>query len=114
VKAAFGSSPDVLGDFGIAPKPRAQVTANAMVVANAKRAATRAARHTMGSKQRKAITGVVPDVIVVPTKASSPAVTAPAPSSPTTPATSGSPTAASNPTSPATSAAPTAATLHTA
>ena len=121
VKAAFGSSPDVLADFGIAPKARAQVTVDGKAVANAKRAATRTARHTMGAKQKKSITGVVPDVLVISTKPSSPTATAtapapaPAPSSPTAPATSGSPTAASNPTSPATSAAPTAAaTLHTA
>jgi hypothetical protein len=119
VKAAFGSSPDVLADFGLAPKARAQVTVDGKAVANAKRAATRAARHTMGSKQKLSITGVVPDVLVISTKPSSPIVTAPAPatapSSPTAPATSGSPTAASNPTSPATSAAPTAAaTPHTA
>jgi hypothetical protein len=115
VKAVFGSSPDVLGDYGLAPKPRAQVTAKGLVAANAKREATRAARHTMGSKQKQAIVGVPPDSVVVPVNASSPTVTSPAPSSPTAPATSGSPTAASSTTSPATSAAPTAAnTLHTA
>ena len=107
VKAAFGSSPDVLADFGLAPKARAQVTVDGKAVANAKRAATRAARHTMGAKQKKSITGVVPDVLVISTKPSSPTVTAP--TSPTAPATSASPTAASTPTSPATSAAPTAA-----
>jgi hypothetical protein len=89
VKATFGSSPDVLADFGLAPKARAQVTVEAKAVAAAKRKATRAARHTMGPKQKKAITGVVPDALVIPTHASSPVVTtATAPSSPAAPATS--------------------------
>jgi len=90
VQAAFGASPDVLADFGLAPKARAQVTVEAKAVANAKRKATRAARHTMGPKQKKGIVGVIPDVITIPTTAS-PTVTT-APTSPTTPATSvGSP-----------------------
>jgi hypothetical protein len=88
VKATFGSSPDVLADFGLAPKARAQVTVEAKAVAAAKRKATRAARHTMGPKQKKGITGVVPDAIVIPTRASSPVVTTTATSSPAAPAVS--------------------------
>jgi hypothetical protein len=90
VKATFGSSPDVLADFGLAPKARAQVTVEAKAVAAAKRKATRAARHTMGPKQKKGITGVVPDAIVIPTRASAPVVTttATATSSPAAPAVS--------------------------
>jgi hypothetical protein len=84
VKATFGASPDVLADFGLAPKARAQVTVETKAVANAKRKATRAARHTMGPKQKKGIVGVIPDVITIPTTAS-PTVTT-APISPTTPA----------------------------
>ena len=87
VKATFGSSPDVLADFGITPKARATLTVEAKAVAAAKRAATRAARHTMGPNQKKGIKGVVPDVITIPTTAS-PVVTKPAPSAPTAPATS--------------------------
>ena len=97
VKGAFGSSPDVLADFGITRKSRAPLTLEAKAAAAAKRASTRAARHTMGSKQKLAVVGDVTGVIVTP-------VRAPAPTVPT-----------SNPTVPATSAAPTgAATPHTA
>jgi hypothetical protein len=108
VKGAFGSSLDVLADFGLDPKTRAPATIEEKAAAAAKRASTRAARHTMGSKQKKGIVGDVIGVHVVPVTASTPAATAP--SSPTTPATSGGPTAASGPTTPATSVGPTAAT----
>jgi hypothetical protein len=75
VKAAFGSSPDVLADFGIAPKARAPLTVEAKAAAAAKRAATRAARHTLGSKQKKAIKGDVTGVRVTPITASPPSAT---------------------------------------
>jgi hypothetical protein len=53
VKATFGNSPDVLADFGLKPrKARTPLTIDQLAAAAAKRAATRAARHTMGSKQR--------------------------------------------------------------
>jgi hypothetical protein len=52
VKVTFGGSPEVLADFGIAPKARAPLTVEAKAAAAAKRAATRAARGTMGTKQR--------------------------------------------------------------
>jgi hypothetical protein len=53
VKAAFGSTPDALADFGMQPKKaRTPATVEQMAAAVAKRAATRAARHTMGPKQR--------------------------------------------------------------
>lgn len=52
VKAAFGSAPDVLADFGIQPKSRTPLTVEAKAAAAAKRAATRVARNTMGPKQR--------------------------------------------------------------
>ena len=52
LKAAYKGSPDVLADFGIQPsKIRAPLTVQAKAAAAAKRAATRAARHTMGSQQ---------------------------------------------------------------
>jgi hypothetical protein len=116
VKGAFGSSPDVLADFGITPKARAPLTVEAKTVAAAKRTATRAARHTMGSNQKKAIKGNVVSVLVTPITASSPDVKAP--SGPTAPATSTGTTAASGPVVPATSGGSqpigAAATLHTA
>ncbi len=112
VKVTFKDSPEALADFGITPKARVALTGEAKALATAKRAATRAARHTMGSNQRKGIKGDVTSVLVTPIAGTPP--TATAPSSPTTPATSAGPTAASSPTTPATSAGPTAATPHTA
>jgi hypothetical protein len=116
VRGAFGSSPDVLADFGVTPKARAPLTVEAKAAAVAKRASTRAARHTMGPNQKKAIKGDVIDVLVTPITGPSPVVTpVPTPSGPTTPAASVGPTAASTPTTPATSVGPTvAATPHTA
>jgi hypothetical protein len=52
VKGAFGPSPDVLAAFGIIPKARVPLTVEAKAAAAAKRASTRAARHTLGTKQR--------------------------------------------------------------
>jgi hypothetical protein len=95
LKVHFSTSPDVLADFGVNPKARAPVTAEVKVAAVAKRAATRAARHTLGSKQKQGIKGAVTGVIVTPVTASSPIVTAA--SSPTAPATSVGPTAAATP-----------------
>ncbi len=91
VKAAYLNSPDVLADFGLQTKARTPQTVASKTVAAAKRAATRAARHTMGSKQRLEITGDVTGVTVTPTVASPPKVIAP--SSPSPPATSGGATA---------------------
>ena len=112
VKAAFGSSPDVLADFGLNPKARTPLTVQAKAAAAAKRASTRAARHTLGTNQKKGIKGDVTGVLVTPITASPPIV---APSSPTAPATSTGTTAASSPTAPAASGVTTvAATPHTA
>jgi hypothetical protein len=94
VKVTFGASPDVLADFGINPKARAPLTVEEKAAAVAKRAATRAARHTMGSQQKKGIKGDVTGVLVTPIPAPAPVVTAP--SGPTAPATSGGSTAASS------------------
>ncbi len=53
VKATFGDSPDILADFGLTPKKvKAPLTIAQKATAAAKREATRAARHTMGSKQK--------------------------------------------------------------
>jgi hypothetical protein len=60
VKATFGNSPDLLADFGLSPrKARTALSAEQKAVAVAKRDATRAARHTMGTKQRKGVKGSV-------------------------------------------------------
>jgi hypothetical protein len=77
IMGAFGSSPDVLADFGTARKARAPITVEAKAAAAAKRASTRAARHTMGSKQKKGIKGDVTGVVVTPITASAPTVLTP-------------------------------------
>lgn len=52
--ATYGSSPAILVEFGVTPrKGRAPLDAKKQAAASAKTAATRAARHTMGSKQKK-------------------------------------------------------------
>ena len=59
VRAAFGNSPDVLADFGLAPKKvKAPLTA-VQKAAAAKAKATREARGTKGSKARLAVKGNV-------------------------------------------------------
>ncbi len=78
VKGAYAGSPDVLADFGISPKARAPLSVEAKTAAVAKRAATRVARHTMGSQQKKAVVGNVTGVVVTP-------VTTPAPNPTTAP-----------------------------
>jgi hypothetical protein len=84
VKAAFGNSPDTLADFGLKPKKtRAPLTIDQQAAAAAKRKATRAARHTMGSKQKKDVKGTITTIVTSPTApastpvAPSPVVTAP-------------------------------------
>ncbi|HEX3769220.1 MAG TPA: hypothetical protein VHV30_00075, partial [Polyangiaceae bacterium] len=58
VRATFGNSPDVLADFGITPKKApTPLTIGQKATAAAKRAATRAARHTMGPKKKLAVKG---------------------------------------------------------
>src|SRR5260370_21592368 len=57
VKAAFGSEPDVLADFGLHPKARTQLTVEAKTAAAAKRKPTRAARHTTGPRNKVNVNG---------------------------------------------------------
>jgi len=77
LRGAYGSQPDVLADFGLQPKKaRTPATVAAKATAVAKRTATRAARHTMGSVQKKAVKGDVTGVVVTPvTSAVAPTVT---------------------------------------
>jgi hypothetical protein len=77
VKAAFGSAPDVLADFGVNPTVRTPLTAQAKVAAAAKRKATRAARHTMGSQQKKSVKGDVTGIVVTPVTSAAPVATPP-------------------------------------
>jgi hypothetical protein len=87
VRGSFGTSADVLADFGLAlPKARAPMTAEQKAVAVAKRAATRKARGTMGKVQKKAVKGAVSATLVVtPLAGPPPVVTTPAPATPPTP-----------------------------
>ena len=114
IKAAYVGSPGVLADFGISLKSRAPLTVDDKAAAVAKRAATRAARHTMGPQQKKGIKGAVKGVLVTPITDAAPV--AAAPSSPTASANGGGTTAApAPPASPATSVGTPATTApHTA
>lgn len=63
VRASFGTSPQVLNDFGLSPhKARTPQTAEQKAQAAVKREATRAARHTLGKRQKAAIKGTAPAV----------------------------------------------------
>jgi hypothetical protein len=76
VLAQFGDTQDaasILADFGFAPQKVSAPTAETKAAAVQKSRATRAARHTMGPKQKKSVTGTV-----APT-APSPATPAPSP-----------------------------------
>jgi hypothetical protein len=94
VKASYGNAPDVLADFGIHPKTRAPLTVEAKAAAAAKREATRTARGTKGSVQKKGIKGAVIGVTVTPITAAPPIAT---PTSPTAGATSSVTTAGTTP-----------------
>jgi hypothetical protein len=72
VLLAFAGKLDMLADFGLTPRASAVRTPEQKIAAAAKARATRAARHTMGPKQKAAIKGTV-------------STTAPAPAGPTAP-----------------------------
>jgi hypothetical protein len=79
VKVAFGKSPDVLADFGLKPrKTTTPLTIEQKTVAAAKRKATRAARHTMGTSQKKKVKGTI-TTIVTPTDSKASPPVAPGP-----------------------------------
>jgi hypothetical protein len=57
----------VLADFGLRPKKApTPLTVEEKAAAAAKRKATRVARNTMGSQQKKAVTGTFVGVVVTP------------------------------------------------
>jgi hypothetical protein len=56
--AAFSAQIDILADFGLMPRAVPVLTPEEKQAAVAKAKATRVARHTMGKKQKAAITGV--------------------------------------------------------
>ena len=66
VIAMFGNRPDILADFGVAPRKEPTIKLETKVAAVEKNLATRKARHTMGSKQRSLIHGDVPPEVTAP------------------------------------------------
>jgi hypothetical protein len=81
VRATFGNSPEALADFGLSPrKGKKPLTAEQKAVAAAKRKATREARRTMGSVQRKAVKGAVKVTLTSTPVEEVPVVTPPVPS----------------------------------
>jgi hypothetical protein len=56
---AFADQVDVLADFGLTGRKTRVVTPEEKVTAAAKARATRAARHTMGKRQKAAIKGAL-------------------------------------------------------
>jgi hypothetical protein len=96
LQSAYADSADTLGKYGLKPRKPRVVSTDAKVAAAAKAKATRAARHTMGSKQKAQIKGTV----------EVPVTSLPASSQPGTPAAS----PAANPPVAAPPAAPVVAT----
>ncbi len=67
LKLMFAGSIESLAEFGLKPrKVRAVPSPEAQVVAAAKAKATRSARHTMGSKQKKKVSGTVTTIVATP------------------------------------------------
>jgi ribonuclease E len=88
LKVMFSGQIEVLADFGLTgPKARTPLTPEEKVAANAKALATRAARHTLGPKQKAKITGANPAPVAAPSPAPAAAPVAAAPvAAPATPA----------------------------
>ena len=60
---AFAGQVDALADFGLTARKVRVLTPEEKVAAAAKRNATRAARHTMGTKQKKAVQTMVVEAV---------------------------------------------------
>ena len=76
ILAMFSTQTDVLADFGLAPKKKPVLTAQAKVARAAKARATRQARGTRSKKQLATISGDVTGIVVTPV---TPVTPAPAP-----------------------------------
>jgi hypothetical protein len=87
VKSQLGSSEGVLGDFGFSSPKRQTPDEATKAGAVVKRAATRAARHTMGKRQKAGIKGTVP-ATTAPVATSGTSSSGPTPASPVVPAAS--------------------------
>jgi len=97
LQVAFAGSIDALADFGLTPRKPRVVTPEKKAAAAAKAKATRAARHTMGKKQKAEIKGTVPATA----PATSPAASAPAAQPVTAPVAPAIPVAPTAPVAPA-------------
>ena len=73
---AFAGQIDALADFGLKPRKTRVVTPEEKTAAAAKAKATRKARNTLGSKQKKGVKGDVTGVVVTPVTATKPNTTA--------------------------------------
>jgi hypothetical protein len=101
VLVAYGNSIDVLSDFGLTPRKKpAPRTPEEKTASAAKAKATRAARHTMGKKQKAQIKGTVTSP-----SPSGGAVTTPSATSGPPPTPSGSTTASATAPAPASASA---------
>ncbi|HZU82318.1 MAG TPA: hypothetical protein VE987_05355 [Polyangiaceae bacterium] len=102
----FAGSIDALADFGLKPRKARVVTPEQKQAAALKAKATRAARGTMGSQQKKAVkgsvTGVVVTPIVAPKPVPAPSATQATPPPAAAPAATASAPAATVPRAPAT------------
>jgi hypothetical protein len=97
---AFAGSIDALADFGLAPRKARVVSPEKKAAAALKAKATRAARHTMGTKQKAAIKGTVPTTAPATAAPAAAPIPVPAPA-----AVQASPTGAA-PATPATKSVP--------
>jgi hypothetical protein len=84
VRVTYRGTPSMLADFGVTPpKARTPLTAGEKASAAVKAKATRVARHTMGSKQKKSVKGTVTATApATPSTASQPVAQSPAVSAP--------------------------------
>jgi len=87
IYVAYGDDPAALADFGLPARKKGVMTPAQRLAASAKAKATRAARHTMGPKQKAAITGTVPAVTASEAASVVAPVTSVPAASPVTPAT---------------------------
>jgi hypothetical protein len=87
VVGMYGTSSTDLQAFGFAPRRKGQPTVETKAQAAAQNRATRKARNTMGSRQRLAVTGVVPSSN--PPSVTQPEPSASAPAAPATPTSNG-------------------------
>ena len=89
VAVTYAGSPTLLADYGVSPpKARTPLTAEQKAAAAVKRAATRLARGTLGSVQKKGVKGDVVGITVTPVISTAAKPGEAVPAAPTAPATS--------------------------